>query len=107
MFLSVVSSLHHFEKSQTLSVLGEVENSGGETMKLATIALAFAFALSSTFALAKTVRQKPGIATHDLHRGTPLGRSGFLHPNSGNPDGSVSAGGVMWNGRSASEWGGG
>jgi hypothetical protein len=33
----------------------------------------------------------------------PLGRSGFLHPNYGNPDGatSVSAGGLMWNGRSA------
>ena len=33
----------------------------------------------------------------------------FLHPNYGNPDGatSVSAGGLMWNGRSASEWGGG
>jgi hypothetical protein len=38
-----------------------------------------------------------------------LGRSGFLHPNYGNPDGAtgVSAGGLMWNGRSASEWGGG
>jgi hypothetical protein len=83
-------------------------------MKLATIALgsavlASAFALSSTFALAQPVRQKSSIRTHDLHRGTPLGRSGFLHPNYGNPDGatSVSAGGVMWNGRSASEWGGG
>jgi hypothetical protein len=78
-------------------------------MKPATIALASAFALSSTFALAKTVRQKPSIGTHDLHRGTPLGRSGFLYPHYGNPDGatSVSAGGVMWNGRSASEWGGG
>ena len=65
-------------------------------MKLTTIALASAFALSSTFALAKTVRHKPS-------------RSGFLHSNYGNPDGatSVSAGGYMWNGRSASEWGGG
>jgi hypothetical protein len=78
-------------------------------MKLATIALAAAFALSSTFALAKEVRQKPNVRTHDLHRGMPLRSSGFLHPNYGNPDGatSVSAGGVMWNGRSASEWGGG
>jgi hypothetical protein len=78
-------------------------------MKLTTIALAFAFALSNTFALARTVRHKPGIRTHDLHRGVPLGRSGFLHPNYGNPDGAtgVSAGGYMWNGRSASEWGGG
>ena len=78
-------------------------------MKLTTIALASAFALSSTFALAKTVRHKPSVRTYDLHRGIPLGRSGFLHPNYGNPDGpaSVSAGGYMWNGRSASEWGGG
>ena len=57
----------------------------------------------------KTVRHKPSVRTYDLHRGIPLGRSGFLHPNYGNPDGatSVSAGGLMWNGRSASEWGGG
>jgi hypothetical protein len=78
-------------------------------MKLTTIALASAFALSSTFALAKTVRHKPSVRTYDLHRGIPLGRSGFLHPNYSNPDGatSVSAGGLMWNGRSAPEWGGG
>ncbi len=55
-------------------------------MKLTTIALASAFALSSTFALAKTVRHKPSVRTYDL---------------------PVSAGGYMWNGRSASEWGGG
>jgi hypothetical protein len=41
-------------------------------MKLTTIALAFAFALSNTFALAKTVRHKPSIRTYDLHRGVPL-----------------------------------
>ena len=72
-------------------------------MKLTTIALASAFALSSTFALAKTVRHKPSIGTYDLHRGIPLGRSGFLHPNYDNPDGatSVFAGGLMLNGRSA------
>ena len=81
----------------------------GENMKLATIALASAFALSSTFAHAKTVRHKPNVRTYDMHRGIPLGRSGFSHRNYGNPDGapSVSAGGLMWNGRSASEWGGG
>jgi hypothetical protein len=78
-------------------------------MKLATIALASAFALSSTFVLAKPVRHKPGARTYDLHRSIPPGRSGFFHPNYGNPDGAtgVSAGGLMWNGRSASEWGGG
>jgi hypothetical protein len=77
-------------------------------MKL-TIALASAFALSTTFALANTVRHKPSVRIHDLHRGIPQVRSGFLHPNYGNPDGptSVSAGGYLWNGRSASEWGGG
>jgi hypothetical protein len=78
-------------------------------MKLTTMALAAAVALSSTFAHAKTVRHRPGVTTHDLHRGMAPGRSGFLHPGYGNPDGAtgVSAGGEMWNGRSASEWGGG
>jgi hypothetical protein len=76
---------------------------------IALASAASAFALSSTFAPAKTVRHKPSVRTYDLHRGIPLGRSGFLHPNYGSPDGatSVSAGGLMWNGRSASEWGGG
>ena len=80
-----------------------------ENMKLTTIALASAFALSNTFALANTVRHKPSVRTYHLHRGIPLVRSGFSHPNYGNPDGptGVSAGGYMWNGRSASEWGGG
>jgi hypothetical protein len=78
-------------------------------MKVTTIALASAFALSSTFALAETVRHKPSVRTHDLHRAIPLVRSGSLHPNYGNPDGAsgVSAGGYQWNGRSASELGGG
>jgi len=78
-------------------------------LKLTTIALASAFALSSTFALANTARHKPSIRTYDLHRGIPLVRSGSSHPNYGNSDGatSVSAGGLMWNGRSTSEWGGG
>jgi hypothetical protein len=74
-----------------------------------TIALASALALSSTFALANTVRHKARVRIHHLHRGIPQVRSGFLHPNYGNPDGStnVSAGGYLWNGRSASEEGGG
>ena len=77
-----------------------------------TIALASAFALSSTFAtfaLSNTVRHKPSVRIYDLHRGIPQVRSSFLHPNYGNPDGptSVSAGGYLSNGRSASEWGGG
>src|SRR6266478_7499406 len=66
-----------------------------ENMKLTTIALASAFAVSSTFALANTVRHKPSVRTYHLHRGIPLVRSGFSHPNYGNPNGptSVSAGG--------------
>jgi hypothetical protein len=79
-----------------------------ENMKLTTVALAFAFALSNTLALANTVRHKPSVRTYHSHWGMPLVRSGFSHPNYGNPNGAtdVSAGGLMWNGRSASEWGG-
>jgi hypothetical protein len=77
-----------------------------ENMKLTTIALASAFALSNTLAFANTVRHKPSVRTYQLHGGIPLVRSGFSHLNYSNPNGPVSAGGVMWNGRSASEWGG-
>jgi hypothetical protein len=74
-------------------------------IKLA-IALSFVFALSGTSAFASTVHHRPGVRTHDLHRGFAPVRSG--HPNIGNPEGSgtVSAGGYLWNGRSASEFGG-
>jgi hypothetical protein len=74
-----------------------------------TIALASAFALSSTFALATTVRHRSNVRIHHLNSDIPQVRSGFFHPNYGNPDRStgVSAGGYLWNGRSASEWGGG
>ena len=73
-------------------------------MKLTTIALASVFALSSTFALAATVHHKASIRTYDLHKR----RSGVSNPTYGNPDGpaTVSAGGYLSNGRSASEWGG-
>jgi hypothetical protein len=69
-------------------------------MKLTTIALAFIFALSSTFALAGTGRHRSGVRTYHMHRGLTLFRSGS-HSTYG-----ASAGGVMWNGRSASEFGG-
>jgi hypothetical protein len=72
-------------------------------MKL-TIVLAVAFALSSSFAFASKVRHKPSVRIHDLHRVIP--QVGSVHSNYGNPTG-VSAGGYLWNGRSASEWGGG
>ena len=69
-------------------------------MKLTKIALASAFALFGTFALAATVRHRPSI----LHKR----QSGYPNPKYGNPDRptTVSAGGYLWNGRSASEWGG-
>ena len=72
---------------------------------LTTIALASAFTLFSTFALASTVHRRTTVKTHESHEGVPLVRS----PSSyGNPDGAtnVSAGGYLWNGRSASERGG-
>jgi hypothetical protein len=77
--------------------------------KLSAIALASVFALSSTLALADPVRHKPHVSAYELHRGTLLARSRSLKRTYGNPDGatSVSAGGYMSNGRSASEWGGG
>ena len=73
-------------------------------IKLTTMALASALALSSTFALAATVHHKPSIRTYDLHKR----RLGVPNPAYGSPDspGSVSAGGYLWNGRSASEAGG-
>jgi hypothetical protein len=78
-------------------------------MKLATIALASAFALSTTFAPAKTLRHEPSVRTHRLLRTIPPRRSDFLHPDYGGPSSptGVSAGGLQWNGRSASELGGG
>jgi hypothetical protein len=71
-----------------------------------TMAVSLVFVLSGTFALANTVHRKPGVRTHDLHRGTAQVRSG--QPKDGNPGAStgVSAGGYLWNGRSASEFGG-
>ena len=73
-----------------------------KNMNLATIALACAFALSGTFALASTVRHRPSVRTYDLYSEIPLARSGFLYANYRH-----SRGGTRWNGRSASEWGGG
>ena len=69
-----------------------------------------AFALSTRLALATTVRHKPNVRIYDLHRSMPLAKSRFLYRNYGNPDGATSLsedGYTMWNGRSASEWGGG
>jgi hypothetical protein len=73
--------------------------------RLTTVALASVFTLASTIALAGTVRHKPNVRAHELH--IPQVGSRISHPSYGNPDGTVSAGGYMWNGRSASEEGGG
>jgi len=71
--------------------------------RLTTIALASVFALASTVALAGTPRHKPNLRTHDSR--VPQVGSPVLHPSYANPDGTVSAGGYLWNGRSASEAG--
>ncbi len=75
-----------------------------------TVALACAFALTSSFALAQTTHHKPGVRAHHVHRSVPQVRSGFAYPGYSDPSGpagAASAGGTLWNGRSASEWGGG
>jgi len=73
-------------------------------MRIAAIALASAFALCNASALANTVRHKPAVRTYRLQRDVPPVRSGFV-PLDGAT--SVSAGGYLPNGRSASEAGGG
>jgi hypothetical protein len=57
-----------------------VNGTKDKNMKLATLALASAFALSSTFALANPVRHRASVrADHSMVR---------LHPNYGNPNGN-------------------
>jgi hypothetical protein len=80
-------------------------------MKLIMLVLvASAFALSSTFAAAKTVRHKPRVKnSYGLQRtGMPLVRSRSLYSNYdyGGSYGGAS-GGTLSNGRSASEAGSG
>jgi hypothetical protein len=71
------------------------------------ITIAFVvFALSSTSALANTVHHKPSVGTHDSHWGIPAIRSGSSYDNSVGPNGGP-AGGLTWDGKDASEWGGG
>ena len=74
-------------------------------MKLMTIALASVLTLSSTFALAKTVRYEPSERTYQLHRGVPVTESGLLHPNDGNPNGDPD-GPTTLSGTGSSEFGG-
>jgi hypothetical protein len=69
------------------------------------LALASAFTLASTLAFAGTARHKPNVRTYDTR--IPQVGSAVVHPSYGNPDSTVSAGGYLWNGRSASEASGG
>ncbi len=57
-------------------------------MRLTAMALACAFALSSTFAFAHTVRHKSNVRTH--HVRSDAARSVVLHPKYGNPNGNFS-----------------
>jgi hypothetical protein len=54
-------------------------------MKLAAMALASAFALSSTCAFAQTVRHESKVRTHPMYR--DAAPPAVLHPKYGNPNG--------------------
>jgi len=56
-------------------------------MKLAAMALASAFALSSTCAFAHTVRHKSNVRTHTMYR--DAAPSVVLRPKYGNPNGKL------------------
>jgi hypothetical protein len=57
-------------------------------MKLTAMALASAFALSSTCAFAHTVRHESSVRTHPMYR--DVAPSVVLHPKYGNPNGNFS-----------------
>jgi hypothetical protein len=57
-------------------------------MKLAAIALATAFALSSTAALAQPVHREHHVRTYEAPYETPYEGMVHLHPNDGNPNGN-------------------
>ena len=56
-------------------------------MKLTALAVATAFALSSTCAFAHTVRHGSNVRTHPMYRDAAA--SVVLHPTYGNPNGNV------------------
>jgi hypothetical protein len=56
-------------------------------MKLTAMALASAFALSSTCAFAHTVRHRPNVRTHTMYR--DAAPSAVLRPKYGNPNGKL------------------
>ena len=76
-------------------------------MKLATIALASVFALSSTFALAYTHRthHKSGVRTHQGTVGMSSARTNRPSMNYGNPNGTA-GGATSLSGTGSSQFGG-
>jgi hypothetical protein len=72
-------------------------------MRLTIIALALAFPLSSTCALAHTVRHKSHARTYPIYR--DAAPSVVLHPNYGNPNGNPD-GPTTLNGTGNSRFGG-
>jgi hypothetical protein len=69
-----------------VSYLNNIQTTKETTMKFAAIALASAFALSSTCALANTVRHESHVRTYPMYR--DAAPSVVLHPNYGNPNGN-------------------
>jgi hypothetical protein len=74
-------------------------------MKLTTIALATAFALTSTFALANTTRHKAGVRPHHGTVGMSSARMHRGSMNSGNPNGTA-GGPTSLSGTGSSQFGG-
>jgi hypothetical protein len=74
-------------------------------MKLATIALASAFALSSTFALAYTSHHRSGVRTHHGTVGMSSARTHSRSTNYGNPNGTA-GGPTSLSGTGSSQFGG-
>jgi hypothetical protein len=79
------------------------------TYLLAALLLVSSFATQATAHMRiSQSSHRARVRTYRFHRGIPLARSGFFNSYDSGPNGptSVSSGGVMWNGRSASEFGG-
>ena len=80
------------------------------TSVLATLLLVSAFATQAT-AHTRHYRtsHRAHYRTYSMYRGFPMARSHFYNSYASGPNGlgSVAGGGEMWNGRSASEFGGG
>ncbi|SIO16875.1 hypothetical protein SAMN05443247_02510 [Bradyrhizobium erythrophlei] len=74
-------------------------------MRLTTITLACAVALSSTLALAHEGRHKPGVRAHHAYKGSPPVKPVVLRPNYGNPNGDAD-GPTTLSGTGSSSFGG-